>query len=53
MQMIGGSDSAGSRPPWVAAGMTVAGVASSAVLNVLAGGDGEQTRAGVAWAAAG
>src|SRR5215218_4276882 len=38
--------------PWVAAGMVVAGVAFSAVLNDLAGSHGEDTWTGVAWAAA-
>jgi hypothetical protein len=39
--------------PWLAAGVTVSGVAFAAVLNVLAGDHGEQTWAGVAWAASG
>jgi hypothetical protein len=39
--------------PWLAAGVTVSGVAFAAVLNELAGVHGEQTWVGVAWAAAG
>ena len=49
--MIGECDCVGLRP-WVAAGVTVAGVASRRCSTRLAGGHGEQTWAGVAWAAA-
>jgi hypothetical protein len=38
--------------PWVAAGLVVAGVAFSVLLNDLAGSHGEDTWTGVAWAAA-
>ena len=39
--------------PWVAAGLTVAGVVFAIVLDALAGSHGEETWAGVAWATAG
>ena len=39
--------------PWAVAGVTVAGVAFSAVLNLLAGSHGDDSWAAVAWAAAG
>jgi len=39
--------------PWVAAGLTIAGVAFAALLDVLAGAHAEEAWVGVAWGAAG
>ena len=47
-----GSSTHASPAPWLAIGLTVAGVALAVVLNGLAGSHGEDSWTGVAWAAA-